>query len=73
MDNYIRLVIFYTALKPGNLMLCECNDGSVRVFQDDTAIPGHEWHTRDIAKAIVAYQEMKLTLVDERRRGKISN
>ncbi len=62
----VKHVMFYTGLKPGNLMLCECEDGSVQIFRDDHPLPASRWNMADIAKAIVAYQEMKLKLQEHR-------
>lgn len=63
-DETVRQVMFYTALEPGNLMLCECADGQIRLFRDDHPVPGHAWRASAVARAIEAYQEMRAVLTE---------
>lgn len=55
----VRHVLFYVPLKPGNLMLCEMDDGKLRILKNDEPVDDGWWEAGDMAKAVAAYQAMK--------------
>ncbi len=62
-DQAVRHVLFYTARKPGNVMLCECADGLLRLFLDDRPMETERWPRAQSAAATAAYHEMRRALL----------
>jgi hypothetical protein len=61
-DSTVRHVLLYTALKPGNVMLCECEDGLLRLFMDDQPLDAERWRTTEVDAATAAYHELRRAL-----------
>jgi len=48
-DPRVKHILFYVALKPGNLMLAEMQDGTYCVLRDDKLVPRCCWRSADVA------------------------
>ena len=54
----VKHVIFYCALRPGNLTLVECDDGSFRVLRDERPLPECRWENHELDAAIRRFREL---------------
>ena len=54
----VKHIIFYCALRPGNLMLVECEDGSFRVLRDERPLPKCRWESQDLDAAVTRFREL---------------
>lgn len=59
MPTTVRHVLFYVPLKPGNLILAEMGDGSLRILKNDEAVDPYRWDAADMVKAVETFQELK--------------
>ena len=59
MPTTVRHVLFYVPLKPGNLMLCEMDDGSLRILKNDEPVDGYRWDAGDMVRAVETFHQIK--------------
>ena len=60
----VKHVILYAALRPGNLTLVECNDGSFRILRDERPIPECRWEAHEVEIAVKAFRALSAKLKD---------
>jgi hypothetical protein len=54
----VKHIIFCCALRPGNLTLVECADGSFRVLRDERPLPKCRWESQDLDAAVTRFREL---------------
>jgi hypothetical protein len=58
----VRHVLFYVALKPGNLMLVEMDDHTLAILRDDVPLAGFAWEHISMSQAVAEFQKLKSEL-----------